>query len=467
MAPRGAPTLAFLAVAILAAAASGCSGCGCGGKKQEDPVAVAPPPGAASSDELSIGLGQARGLNDSLAPTSTKWRRTLVINDKSAMIIGDVASEAIALVTSDAGKTWRSIRAERDTWANWGAAPDGTVVLAAGSRDGAASATAGTVQAARVLFATLDAPTLTAPSPLFPDPRGPAKGTVQNDAALPAVLSADLTALLGDEGPRKTSIFFGGKPGADAAPKTSLPSAEKFIAVPFGRPPVLASTRGKDLLVRPFPQPAKPLDKPQKVAGVFATKTLGAELSVQPACESNEWSFALVKQPPAKLAIVALSAAKTAAFVLPEPTAPATRVGCGGGRVVVEGSDEQNAPLLITCDLTGKCVAPQNTAFRPWPGEGTREIAAAPAEQGIVGVMSARAGDRWGLYLAQSGDGAVWERQRVIGEGTGDRGRVELGAVLSLGKRLVLLLSAGVTGTSRRGWFVIISDDGGVNWNPP
>jgi hypothetical protein len=61
----------------------------------------------------------------------------------------------------------------------------------------------------------------------------------------------------------------------------------------------------------------------------------------------------------------------------------------------------------------------------------------------------------------------MYERQRVIGEGQSDRGRLELGALLSLGKRAILLLSADVTGTSRRGWFVLVSDDGGTNWGPP
>jgi hypothetical protein len=92
----------------------------------------------------------------------------------------------------------------------------------------------------------------------------------------------------------------------------------------------------------------------------------------------------------------------------------------------------------------------------------------AVTEKGVLGVMSANAGDRWGLYLVQGPDnGAVYERQRVIGEGTGGRGRIELGALVSLGKRALLLLSADVTGTSRRGWFVMVSDDGGTNWGPP
>ncbi len=80
--------------------------------------------------------------------------------------MGDVAAEAITLITSDAGKTWRSLRAVREAWSSVNAALDGTLVVAAGGRDGSPSATTSTVQAARVSFGALDAQELNAPSPL-------------------------------------------------------------------------------------------------------------------------------------------------------------------------------------------------------------------------------------------------------------------------------------------------------------
>ena len=122
---------------------------------------------------------------------------------------------------------------------------------------------------------------------------------------------------------------------------------------------------------------------------------------------------------------------------------------------------------VLAIDGAGKCFAPVQRAFRLWPEEHQREILSVAAQQGTVAAMSAHAGDRWGLYLAQSADGMVWERPRVVGEGSGDRGRIELGTLVSFGKRVLLLISAEVTGTSRRGWFVIASDDGGINWGPP
>lgn len=441
---------------------------GCGKKKEEEPVSVAPPPGAASSDELSIGIGQARGLNERLAPTSTRWRRVIVLDEKSAVLVGDVAAEAITLVTSDAGKTWRSLRASREAWSNVGASLDGTLVVAAGSRDGTASAATSTLQAARVSFGTLDGQELNAPSPLFPDIKGPAKGLLQNGGAIPAVLSPDLTALIAEESPRHTVVFYGGKPGALAETKLPLPAAEKFVPVPFGRPPVLLSIKGRDVLARPFPLAGKSLEKPQKVAGLVPTKTMGAELAAPPACEAGAWSFQLVKQAPARLFVLGVSAARTIAFALPEQTVKTTHLGCGADHLVVEGGDNlTKAPILIRCDLAGKCEIPQNGAFRLWPEQHDHEIVSVTAEKGVVGVLTERAGERWGLYLGQSPGDGIWERAREIGYGTEDRGRVELGAVVSFGKRILILVSAGVTGTSRRGWFSIASDDGGGHWGVP
>ena len=185
-------------------------------------------------------------------------------------------------------------------------------------------------------------------------------------------------------------------------------------------------------------------------------------------CEAGAWSFQIVKQGPSKLLVVGVSAAKTTVFALPEQTVPTTHLGCGADHVVVEGGDNlTRAPILIRCDLEGKCDSPQNGAFRLWPEAHEHEILSVTAEKGVVGVLTARAGERWGLYLGQSPDGSIWERARVIGEGNSDRGRIELGAIMSFGKRIVLVLSAGVTGTSRRGWFSIASDDGGANWGPP
>lgn len=441
---------------------------GCGKDKPAPPLELPLPLGAASSNELSTGLGLARGLPEGIAPSSTKWTRIFVLDDRRAVLTGDVASETIALSTDDAGRSWRSLRTEREGWTSWAVGADGAIVLAAGTRDGARAAAEGTVESTRLFFGAVDAPLLTAPTPLFPQQNGPAKGLLQTGAAIPAVLAPDVAALIAEEKPRRPVIFYGGKPGVDVVPQLKLLLTEKFVSVPYGRPPMLLSIRGRDLVVRPFPSAGKPLDNPKKIPGLVSTTSLVAELAAVPVCETSEWSFQKIRQPPGRLHLLGISSSRMVTFPLPDTTAPSTYVGCGAEHIVVETLDPNTrSPQLATCDLAGKCVSAQNAPFRIWPEQHEREIVSNYAEQGTVSVHVSRTADRWGLYLAQSADGAVYERPRVMGEGTGDRGRMELGALISFGKRLLLLLSADVTGTSRRGWFVMASDDGGSNWNPP
>lgn len=473
--PPRVPRVRLVALAALVALLwAGCT------RKKEEEQAVPPPPprGAASADELTTLLGSARGLDEGLAPTSVRWTHVFAVDEKRALIAGDVVNATIALFTDDGGATWRSFKSERDAWSSWAVTVDGAVVLGVGSRDGAPTPSSAMLATTRLAFGAFDAASLTAPTPLFPTVKGPVNGLLQTESAIPAMLSPDSAALVGEEAPRKTFLFYGGKPGAEAVAPLKLPGGEKIVAVPYGRPPTLLSIKGRDLIERPFPAAGKPLDKPIKVAGLATTPTLLAELSAPPACETGGWSFQRIKQPK-NLSILGISQGKTVNVALPASASATTRVGCGAGHVVVEAvaaktgvpatwSSQPDVPTLVSCDLAGKCVTPQNAPFRLWPEAHKRDIVMASTEQGTLAVMSARAGDRWGLYLAQGpGDGVTYERQRVIGEGQGARGRIELGALVSLGKRALLLISADVTGTSRRGWFVMVTDDGGTNWNPP
>jgi hypothetical protein len=466
-----------LALAVVWAFSSGCSGCG---KKKEEEPAIAPPPpsGAASAEELTTTLGQARGLSEGLAPTSTRWSRVVVLDDKRAVLMGEVVNETIALFTPDAGKTWRSFRSERDAWSNWSLGADGELVLGVGSREGAPTPQSAALQATKLSFGNLESESLTAPTPLFPTAKGPVTGVLQTESAIPALLAAGSAALVAEEGPRKSFLYYGGKPGSDAVAPVKLPGGEKVVPVPYGRPPMLLSIKGKDLLIRPFPAAGKPLDKPTKVAGVTATPTLLAELSTRPMCEHGAYSYQRIKQGKG-VALLGVSSGKTFSFPFPESTVPTTRIGCGGARLAIEAvqpkkgppatrKDQPDLPTILTCDVVGKCSNPQNAPFRTWPEQHKRDITVETTEDGVLGVMSIKAGERWGLYMAQGPkEGNAWERQRPIGEGSGQRGQIELGALVSFGKRALLLISADVTGTSRRGWFVMVSDDGGTNWGPP
>lgn len=478
---RGAPSKALAAlvsVGLLAAASLGC-----GKKKEDKPIPSPPPRGAASIDELSTGLGTARGLDANIAPSSAEWRRIFVLDDKRAILAGDIANEAIALFTADAGKTWRSYRTERDNWSSWSVGADGSVVLTTGAlekpklKTQAATAPA---EAMRLFFAGADAPELTASWPLLPPPppppdpppkfAPPAPPKIQMGiGATPATLSATSAAFVAETKPRRFSLLYGGAPGSEPVPPLDLPPAEKFVPMPYGRAPLLLSIKGRDLLMRPMPAAGKPLDAPQKVAGVVAAPTLFNELSATPVCEAEGFSFQTITQAPKKLFLLGISPAKTVSLALPPTTPKTTRVGCSNGKYVVETVDpKENAATLSLCDFEGACVTPKKPPFRFWTETHTKEIITTPTAQGVAAVMTSRAGERWGLYFAQSVEGgADYEVSRVIGEGGGDRGRLDLGALISFGKRTLILLSADVTGTTRRGWYVIISDDGGLTWTPP
>ena len=86
-----------IALSLAFAALAGC------GKKKEAPIEVAPPRGAASTDELSIGLGQARGLAEGLAKGQST--RTLADNLYDAGFLASAAPpvKSWTAVVYDAG----------------------------------------------------------------------------------------------------------------------------------------------------------------------------------------------------------------------------------------------------------------------------------------------------------------------------------------------------------------------------
>jgi hypothetical protein len=459
-------TAAFALVLALGTALAGC------GKKKED-APIPPPPmeGSASSDELSLAAGTARALDPTLAPSSAKWLRVLSLDDKRAVIVGEVTGETLALFTENSGKTWRAFRSEREGWANWSVGLDGTMVAVAGKRDGAASTTGGTVESTKVAFGTTEAgATLSPPLSLFPTLKGPVKGMLDSVTAIPFLLSPELTGVVGDAGRQQPTFFFGGKPGSEAVLPLKLPAGgEKFIAVPYGRPPALLSIRGRDVLVRPGPQANKPLDKPGKIAGLLPSASALTDLSNPPACESGGLSFQRLKLAANRSQVVAISAEKQVAFALPDVVLPGGMIGCSKDRVVAETTVDPASfgVRLVTCTFDGKCVIGENNAFRVWPSQHEQTLVPVVTDKGVVAVLAEKAGDRWGLYVAASSNGQLYEQSRVIAEGKGDRGRLEFGALLPFGGRVVIILSAEITGTSRRGWFSLASDDGGLTWGPP
>jgi hypothetical protein len=137
--------------------------------------------------------------------------------------------------------------------------------------------------------------------------------------------------------------------------------------------------------------------------------------------------------------------------------------------VSIESFDDENkTPRLTRCNLDGQCAEPKSQPFELWPEQHERTLFSTATKNGVVAVMYARAGNRWGAYLAQSTDGGeTFELPRLIGEGKIDLGFYEMGALVAFSEKTLLLLSANRSGSSQRGWYVLASSDGGTHWGPP
>jgi hypothetical protein len=279
--------------------------------------------------------------------------------------------------------------------------------------------------------------------------------------------------------PKKFVVHYAMAPGVDVPPEIVLPKLETFIPNPIGRPARLLSIKGRGILSRKWPEPDKPV-VPEKDADYIneaikdlkITPTLVRELSLPPACETQAIELYRITQPPTKQKpgknyLLVVKADGYALTPMPVDASPDVSIACASDKFVVEAPDGDSITLLL-CSLDGVCTKPERPVFKPWLEKHQRQIVAQPTVTGTAAVMSAQAGEKWGVYYAQSTDGGkFYERARVIGEGTGERGRVRFGALVTMGKRTLLLVSADVTGTSRRGFYVIVSDDDGATWNPP
>jgi hypothetical protein len=462
---------------------------GCQKKKEETPPIPPPPPrGAASLDQLTTGLGLAKGLDGKLAPPSMVVEHVYAIDDKRAILAGSVpGSEAIALITVDAGKTWTSFRTDQETWSTWSFGNDETTfALALGPKETLADSqpaqgkTPPALPPYQFFFTTLDALSFgTAtnveqpPLPRKIDPKVP----ILHPRL--ALLSKETAGYVVEPSAKKFIARFVVAPGADVPPEIVLPKLETFIPNPIGRPARLLSIKGRGIISRPWPEPDKPViaEKDaeyinEKIKELKTTPTLARELSMPPACQTGTYQLYRITQPPSKQNpgknyLLVVKADGYGLIPMPAAASPDARIGCSHDKFVVEAPDGESINLLL-CGLDGKCVAPERPVFKPWLEKHEREIIARPMASGAAAVMSEQAGEKWGVYYAQSTDGGkFYERARVIGEGTGERGRVRFAALVTLGKRTLMLLSADVTGTSRRGFYTIVSDDDGATWNPP
>lgn len=456
--------LAGLALLALASAA-------CEKKKEAKPRDVPPPLGAASTDELTTKVGVGSGLDAQLASSSTRWEHAFVTGPRSAAILGSTPTERVVLMTDDGGRTFRALREPKQDFSSLDAAAGGTLVLASGTRlePPKSSKAPRLFVAADVRFTDEDRRAFGPPVPWQVPDAGAAKKAAPPEGfaeAAVAALGPGAAALLAENARRRGSVrFVGGEPPSPSG-ELALPPGERIVPMPFGRPPALLSARGATLLARPLPSPGAPsLPAPRKVDGLAATPEVLAALSAPP-CAAGEASAALVPRAGGKSAVLVASAKGTRAFSLP-PGSYLPGLGCAAGAVVALRAGKEGIEA-VRCDLEGKCVSPKTPAFRSWQGPHDKRFWSVPTPKGAVIALERRAGERWELAVSHSTDDLeTFDLPRVVGEGTTSRGSIDLGALLALEDRLLLLVSADVTGTTRRGLYVLASDDGGLSWGPP
>jgi len=453
------------AVVLLSLGLSSCDSC----KKDETEPETVPTDsqGGATQDVVNTGIGVGLGLDAKLAPTSTTWKRVVVVDDRHALLLGSSNDQAIALRTADRGRTWTALKAVGASWEAWGVSESSAVVLTTGKRKKmkARPGTEPTVIEAQAQFAPETDNTLSAATPLFPNDDALKGVAIDDGIAAPAALSADLLGLVAEQRRRPLILF--GVPGAKQAPDPITLPPGRFIHAPFGRPAQLLSVRGASLEVRPWPKPGDELAPASRVPGISVTRAMADLLEHGPHCDAGDMSFARLPAGPTKAYVVGVSATRALAFEVPGGDEP--QLGCHPDGVVVSTTDpEKKEPKLFRCTLDGKCADPQSNPFELWPEEHERTMHMAVTPEGVVATLTMKTGTRHGAYLSVSTDsGATYQLARTINEGETERGFIDVAALIPFPDRVVMLISADVTGTRRRGWYVLASDDNGEHWGPP
>lgn len=462
--------------ALALATSLGCKGC----KKEEaplDPPALPMNEGRATAQELLTTVGAAKGLEATLASTAIRWTRA--VGDGDRLLLGGAhANEAVALISDNGAKTFKSLKAPAPDRASWSVGKDGTVVLSlyrrAQPRTAPPKGQLPPIDALSLIFAEpggdleTKIPLVEPPAAAPTGGRPPPAPQIPMGDALAAVVSPDAASLIIETAPRKLELVFVPKTGTTLPAPLPLPAGERPVFAPFGRPPVLLTLGSRGLQRRPWPKPGEPLATPEPIAAVKTTPTLQADLSAGPECEVGDWSYRRVPQPGNRMFVLGVSPDKTVFFEVPSTTLATSPIGCGGGRVIVEATDPRDSiPKLVACAENG-CLAPENTPFRTWAEKHDRVLGIAATPKSVVAMAGFYSPLRWGLFETQSTDGGkLWDPQRIVGEGSGERGRYELGVVVPMGERVIALLAADVTGTNRRSWFAMASSDGGLTWNVP
>lgn len=426
----------------------------------------ATPLGGATIDLVSTDVGQGLGLDAGLAPTSTEWTDVLVLGERSAILVGRALDEAIALRTDDGGRSWKALKAPAEKWVAWGAGEDAALSFVTGSpKEGTVYAPGVGIASASLRFRS-PVGDISEPAPFF-GKEEPAKGLdLPGGYGKPATLDSELASMVLAKGRAQHLVY--GVPGGKKQPDPVALPRGRFVTAPYGHPAQLVSVEGLSVKWRPWPKPDEELAKDAKtVTGLRGSTLLAKALDQGPSCVSGPWAYQQVKLG-AVASVVGISPEKSAVIKL--PSGAKETFGCRKDAIVVETVDpkKKGEPRLVRCSTDGACVEPKNNPFEVWAGEHEQKVVAVPTAKGVVAFLQQNEGARWKLELATSIDGGeTFELARGVGEGSTERGTFAIGAVVAFPERVLLLMSATVTGQSQRGWYVLSSDDGGATWGQP
>jgi hypothetical protein len=278
----------------------------------------------------------------------------------------------------------------------------------------------------------------------------------------PTVVSANAASVLLKR--PKQQVLTSGNPGVLSK---TLPN-RGWIPAPYGVPPQLVNVDAGQIKVRPWPDagklPVTAMNVPKFRAGAATTQALASA----PRCSYGGITFQSVVDASRRPHAIGISEQRLLAIKLPLKRGKV--FGCGPGGVVVDTFDAATKKLsLIQCGHTGACAAPKNSPFDLWPEEHDRSVWAVTTTRGVVSVLEATGGNRWGLYLGHSSDeGKTFELAREIATGNGP-GRFRMGTLVALGKRVLIFFTADTPdpSNSQRSWYVIASDDAGETWAAP
>jgi hypothetical protein len=447
------------------------------GKQNDAPAAVdvPAPPNVSTPRDIGTKIGNGRALEAGTVDisTATRWTRVVPLEGSKAALGGGVEGTATAMTTVDGGRSFKAHSTPVTGEPTWSVGGDGSLVLAVAKRRipkrALAKGAIAPIDSLTLQFAPLGEK-LSAPVALLaPDPTEKSP-TIPRGTGMAAVLGPRLASVVVELRPKAFAVAFAAAPGEALPSPIELPASELPVHAAYGRAPRLLTSDGKRLMHRPWPKPGEALASPAVVERAPATPALLDELSLGPECESQGRSYRRFQDASGRPFVLAVGSDDARTLELPATSIATSPIGCGPERVVVEARDPEGLPALVVCTLAEGCSAPQNRPFlRPWAEPHERSLAITTSGSAVIAAQLLRTKSKWGLYVGSSKDGGkLYDLERAVGY---EEGNVvdgyELGTVVGLQDRTLLLMSAKILRTTRRSWYVLSTSDGGALWSPP